>query len=80
MKSSISVQHAPAAPAAPAEDRSVCLEWQGLLHPHSYDSVDSLLHEVTHAALAQSAGPAPTVEIAVVGQTEGLLPLSHYLL
>jgi hypothetical protein len=80
MKSSINLLHPPAAPSAPAEDRSVCLEWQGLLHPHSYDSVDNLLHEVTHAALAQSAGPAPAVEIAVVGQTEGLLPLSHYLL
>ena len=75
MKSSISVSQTPAA----AEDRSVCLEWQGSLH-HPYDSVDSLLHEVTHAAPAQSAAPAPTVELTVIGQSEPLLPLSHYLL
>ncbi|MFL9961763.1 hypothetical protein PQR02_11790 [Paraburkholderia sediminicola] len=77
MKSSISILQTP---AATAEDRSVCLEWQGLIHQQSYDSVDSLLHEVTHAALAQSTGPTATVEIAVVGQSDGLLPLGHYLL
>lgn len=66
-------------PAATAEDRSVCLEWQGLQH-QSYDSVDSLLHEFTHAAPAQSTGHTATVEVTVVGQYDGLLPLSHYLL
>lgn len=75
MKSSISISQTPAA----AEDRSVCLEWQGSLH-HSYDSVDSLLHEVTRATPAQSAGHAPTVELTVIGQSDALLPLSHYLL
>jgi len=69
----------PQTPVAAAEDRSVCLEWQGLLH-QSYDSVDSLLHEVTHAVPAQSAGPAPAVEITVVGHSDALLPPSHYLL
>ncbi len=76
MKSPISVSPTL---AAAAEDRSVCLEWQGLPH-HSYDSVDSLLHEVTHAAAAQSAAPAPAVELTVIGQPDALLPLSHYLL
>lgn len=76
MKSSISVHQIP---AAAAEDRSVCLEWQGLQH-QSYDAVDGLLHEFTHAAPAQAAGQTATVELAVVGQYDGLLPLSHYLL
>jgi hypothetical protein len=76
MKISVSVPHVP---AAAAEDRSVCLEWQGLQH-HSYDAVDSLLHEFTHAVPAQPTGQTTTVEVAVVGQYDGLLPLSHYLL
>jgi hypothetical protein len=69
----------PQTPATAAEDRSVCLEWQGLLH-HSYDSVDSLLREFTHAASAQPAAQTATVEVTLVGQYDGLLPLSHYVL
>jgi hypothetical protein len=65
--------------AAPAEDKSVCLEWQGLQH-QSYDSVDSLLHEFTQAAPAHLADQASEVAVVVVGQYDGLLPLSHYLL
>lgn len=76
MKSSISVSHMP---AASAEDHSVCLEWQGFPN-QSYDSVDSLLHELTHAAPVQSASPAAAVELTGVAQPDGLLPLSHYLL
>lgn len=62
-----------------AEDKSVCLEWQGLLH-QSYDSVDSLLREFTHTAPAHLEDPVAAVPVVVVGQYDGLLPLSHYVL
>jgi hypothetical protein len=65
--------------AATAEDKSVCLEWQGFQH-QSYDSVDSLLHEFTHATPVHSADQAGAVAVTVMGQYDGLLPLSHYLL
>ncbi|MEX3856321.1 MULTISPECIES: hypothetical protein [Paraburkholderia] len=57
----------------------MCLEWQGFQH-QSYDSVDNLLREFTHAASTHATNEAAAVEVTVVGQFDGLLPLSHYLL
>lgn len=65
--------------AVAAEDQSVCLEWQGFQH-RSYDSVDHLLHEFTHAGPAHPTDESTAVTVTVVGQFDGLLPLSHYLL
>jgi hypothetical protein len=76
MKSPITTSEAN---SATTQDQSVCLEWQGLQH-QSYDSVDNLLHEFTHAAPAHATDEAATVAVTVVGQFDGLLPLSHYLL
>jgi hypothetical protein len=65
--------------AATTNDQSVCLELQGLQY-QLFDSVDSLLHEFTHAEPAHAMGEAAPVAVTVVGQFDGLLPLSHYLL
>jgi hypothetical protein len=76
MKPTISV---PQAPAAIAEDHSVCLEWQGQPN-QSYDSVDHLLHEVTHASSVEPGSTTQVVELTGIVQHDSLLPLSHYLL
>ncbi|WP_063822915.1 hypothetical protein [Paraburkholderia atlantica] len=80
MKSPIII---PESNTATTQDQSVCLEWQGLQH-QSYDSVDNLLREFTHAATTHASthatNEAAAVEVTVVGQFDGLLPLSHYLL
>ena len=72
----------PSLPASPtlAQDESICLEAHGLLN-QSYDSLDALLHGLTHAYAApqsdQTVAAAP--EVTIVGQADTLL-LAHLFL
>ncbi|PVX82160.1 hypothetical protein [Paraburkholderia unamae] len=73
-----------AAPAA--QDESISFEAHGFLN-QSYDSLDALLHGLTHgeAALpaaelaAASAAPASAPEVTIVGQTDAVLPAHLFL-
>lgn len=62
-----------------AQDESISFEAHGFLN-QSYDSLDALLHGLTHteAALpAEQAGAAP--EVTIVGQADALLAAHLFL-
>ncbi|WP_179401934.1 hypothetical protein [Burkholderia guangdongensis] len=64
-------------PAAPNQDVSVSLEWQGVLD-HSYDALDVLVHQfAAHGQPADTYTPTPPT---IIGQFDGVLPISHYVL
>jgi len=58
---------------AAAGDHSISLEAYGFLD-QSYDSVNSLLLDLTHSAPAESTDHAT---VTVVGQPDGFASLSH---
>lgn len=66
------------ASATLAQDESICLEAHGLLN-QSYDSLDDLLHGLTHAYASPQADHAAAPEVTVVGQPDTLL-LAHLFL
>lgn len=67
----------PAAPTS-AQDESICFEAHGLLN-QSYDSLDDLLHGLTHTDAAVPAEHAGAPEVTIVGQADALLPAHLFL-
>ena len=64
-------------PAA-AQDESICFEAHGLLN-QSYDSLDALLHGLTHAEAALPAEHTGAPEVTIVGQADALLAAHLFL-
>jgi hypothetical protein len=70
----------PSMPASLAlsQDESICLEAHGLLN-QSYDSLDNLLHGLTHAYATPLVDQVPAPDVTIVGQPDTLL-LAHLFL
>ncbi|MGF6613065.1 hypothetical protein OKW45_008053 [Paraburkholderia sp. WSM4175] len=60
-------------------DRSICLEAHGFLN-QSYDSLDSLLRDITHSNREQSVDHAGAADLTLIGLPEGLISLGHLFL
>ncbi|SAL12383.1 hypothetical protein AWB69_00372 [Caballeronia udeis] len=61
-----------------ADDHSTCLEAHGFLN-QSYDSLDHLLRDLAHQGSSHVADSGAVVQLAVVGQPEGLMPFHLFL-
>jgi hypothetical protein len=59
------------------QETSVSHEWQGVLD-HSYDALDMLVNQF--AGHLHAADQFTPTEPVIVGQFDGVLPLSHYML
>lgn len=68
----------PVTPSMQAQDDSTSFEAHGLLN-HSYDSLDALLHGLTHADTVLPSEHAGAPEVAIVGQADAFLPAHLFL-
>jgi hypothetical protein len=68
----------PSTPAQAAQDESISFEAHGFLN-QSYDSLDALLHGLTHIETVLPAESAGAAEVTIVGQADALLPAHLFL-
>jgi len=61
------------------QDQTVCLEAQGFLN-QSYDSLDTLLRDITHAGTEHPVDHAGAADVALIGLPEGLASFGHLFL
>jgi hypothetical protein len=68
----------PVTPSTSAQDESISFEAHGFLN-QSYDSLDALLHGLTHADAVLPPEAANAPEVTIVGQADALLPAHLFL-
>ncbi|MEX3894761.1 hypothetical protein [Paraburkholderia sp. BR10954] len=61
------------------QDQSICPEAHGFLN-QSYDSLDSLLRDITHSTREQQVNHAGSADVSLIGQPEGLTFFGHLFL
>ena len=68
----------PVTPSTPVQDESISFEAHGFLN-QSYDSLDALLHGLTHTEAVLPAELEGAPEVTIVGHADTLLAAHFFL-